>query len=77
MTCRFCKETYFEDQNDEKIVKYSTRHYAHWSCYCANKGAGGLRVLSAWQVKQCPLRILENFGLVELAKTIIKDETRA
>lgn len=59
-TCRFCKK--FETDSS-RLVKYGTRHYAHFKCYLdAGKTIDGL---SVWQVGQFPYRLLKERGLLD------------
>lgn len=47
-TCRFCKE------QDENLIKYNTRHYAHAACGLKVQGAAFLDNLSDWQCTRFP-----------------------
>lgn len=61
-TCRFC-----DNWQDQGMVKYGTRHYAHFKCYL---DAGKLvDDLSAWQLSQFPYRLLKERGLLEQVRT--------
>ncbi len=63
-TCRFCKEV----DGCEGMVRYSTRHYAHFDCYLtARKTLDGL---TAWQVGQFPWRVLRKHYLLNQAEEI-------
>ena len=44
--CRFCKD---DDQN--QLVKYEVRHYAHASCLMKAKGAKAFDYFGAWQLE--------------------------
>lgn len=64
--CRFC-----DDWRDQNLVRYSTRHLAHFKCYLdAGKKLEDLR---PWQVGQFPHRLLKERGLLELAARLTKE----
>jgi hypothetical protein len=66
-TCRFCKE-YISDTSPI-LLKYGTRHYAHWRCYLgAGKGLGSLK---PWQIAGAPFGPLREFGLLDAAQAIV------
>ncbi len=50
-TCRFCKQWTSDD-----LLKYGTRHYAHWSCYI--KAGKSLSDLRDWQIVTVPYRLV-------------------
>jgi hypothetical protein len=62
MTCRFCGKSEYDDQ---KMVHYSTRHYAHHRCYLERKKP--LSDLHDWQIVRFPYRLLQEFGLIREA----------
>lgn len=68
-TCRFC------DNRNQSLVKYGTRHYAHFLCYL--DAGKKLTDLHAWQVKQFPYRLLKERGLLDEAYRIIASEGRS
>lgn len=57
MTCRYCKKETWEDE--EGMVKYGTRHYAHYACFLDLKGTHGLLTLPAWKLRLFPWRIIK------------------
>lgn len=61
-TCRFCKA----HSPDDKLVHYSTRHWAHWDCYF--KAGKKITDLTDWQILQAPYRLLKEHGLVAEAE---------
>jgi hypothetical protein len=62
-TCRFCKS---HMTTRDKLVKYGTRHYAHFACYLdAGKSLSDLR---DWQIMQFPFRLIVDRGLREIAE---------
>lgn len=66
-TCRFCKSMMSDD-----LVKYGTRHYAHYKCYLdAGKKLEDLR---PWQVRQFPYFLLKERGLLDAAEKFIASE---
>jgi len=58
--CRFCKKLSFDGDG---MVKYGTRHYAHFECYLA--AGKPLSALRDWQVIQFPHRLLKDRGLLD------------
>lgn len=71
-TCRFCKQSEF---NDERLIKYGTRHYAHPVCYLdANKP---LKDLSRWQIGKIPYFLLKDKGLLSEAEGLMGEHTHA
>lgn len=70
-TCRFCKSS----ENEDQMVKYEVRHYAHFECYLRAKKP--LSDLWAWQIKQFPYRLLKEYGLLNEARALIAAEDAA
>jgi hypothetical protein len=62
-TCRFC------DDRDQSMVKYGTRHYAHFKCYL--DAGKKLTDLHSWQARQFPYRLLKERGLLDVAQQVI------
>jgi hypothetical protein len=62
-TCRFCHEVGSLD-----LVKYGTRHYAHYDCYL--DAGKKLSDLPKWQVSKFPYRLLEQRSLLNEARQI-------
>ena len=62
--CRFCKQ----DDSFQKMVKYSTRHYAHFDCYLS--AGKSLDALSPWQVGQFPFLVLKDHDLMQKAEEL-------
>lgn len=57
-TCRFC-----QSMMSDNLVKYGTRHYAHFDCYLdAGKKLGDL---PAWQIERFPYFLLKERGLLD------------
>jgi hypothetical protein len=67
--CRFCKESI---RNDDRAVKYGTRHYAHHTCYL--DAGKSLSDLHEWQIRQFPYKLLKDRGLLDCAQTLIARE---
>jgi hypothetical protein len=59
--CRFCKKSTLESSND--MVKYGTRHYAHFRCYL--DAGKTLDQLSVWKVGLFPYFLLKEKGLLD------------
>ncbi len=62
--CRFCSKW----ANDDDLVKYGVRHHAHFTCYL--DAGKRLAALSAWQVGQFPVLLLDERGLLDEAKRL-------
>lgn len=56
--CRFCHS---HDMH-YRLVKYGTRHYAHFACYLDHKPLSDLK---KWQIEGFPFRLLQERGLME------------
>jgi hypothetical protein len=56
--CRFCPKY----ARDHEVVKYSTRHYAHFACYLDHKPLSDLK---KWQIESFPFRLLKERGLMD------------
>lgn len=65
-TCRFCKKWEMEE---ERLIKYGVRHYAHPTCYL--DAGKSLDDLHAWQVDNFPYFLLKERGLLEHANSIV------
>ena len=63
-TCRMCLATTSEDC----LVKYGTRHYAHFTCYL--DAGKALSDLPFWQVGRFPHAILKQRGLLREAELL-------
>jgi hypothetical protein len=63
-TCRFCKKSSLDSSED--MVKYSTRHYAHFKCYL--DAGKTLDQLSAWKVAHFPYFLLKEHNLLDHPK---------
>ncbi len=63
-TCRFCDSKMSDD-----LVKYGTRHYAHYECYL--DAGKPLDALPKWQVEKFPYFLLKDRGLLATAEAII------
>lgn len=61
--CRFC-----DNWRDQGLVKYGTRHYAHFRCYLDHGKT--LDALPAWMVGEFPYFLLKERGLLEQAQAI-------
>jgi hypothetical protein len=68
-TCRFC------DNRDQAMVKYGTRHNAHFKCYL--DAGKSLDDLHAWQVRQFPYFLLKERGLLAVAAEIDEKARKA
>lgn len=69
-TCRFCKQ-----MTAERMVKYGTRHYAHFDCYL--DAGKKLEALTSHQLLQFPYRVLEERGLIQTVADIYAAKTAA
>jgi hypothetical protein len=70
-TCRFCREAC----DDDGLVRYAARHYAHFECYL--DAGKSLTDLHSWQVGQFPYMLLKQRGLIETAERLtINAESR-
>lgn len=69
MTCRYCKQ-----DNRERMVKYGTRHYAHFACFLELKGTEGLKDLHAWQLRQFPWILVKEKGIEPLMWKLIREK---
>lgn len=58
--CRFC-----DNWRDQGLVKYGTRHYAHFKCYLDH--GKKLADLPRWQVGEFPYFLLKERGLLDEA----------
>ena len=65
-TCRFCDKIEFDE---DLMVKYGVRHYAHHACYLDHKP---LHELHAWQVRKFPFKVLRERGLLAEAEACSK-----
>jgi hypothetical protein len=65
--CRFC-----DDWRDQGLVKYGTRHYAHFRCYLDRGKA--LDALPAWRVSTFPYFLLKERGLLDEARRLAGNE---
>ncbi len=63
-TCRFCTSIMSDD-----LVKYGTRHYAHYTCYL--DAGKRLEDLPKWQVETFPYFLLKARGLLDKARQIL------
>lgn len=62
-TCRFCGISSYDGSG---LVKYGTRHYAHFRCYL--HAGKTIDDLPAWKVGEFPYRLLEERGLLDHPK---------
>jgi len=62
-TCRFCDGFMSQD-----LVKYGTRHYAHYDCYL--DAGKKLADLPGWQVSKFPYFLLKDRGLLDEARKL-------
>lgn len=61
--CRFC-----DNWRDQGLVKYSTRHYAHYKCYL--DAGKKLSALPKWQIGEFPFFLLKERGLLAEAQML-------
>lgn len=66
-TCRFCGEF----DNDDRMVRYSTRHLAHFSCYLDRKPLSDLK---PWKIRTFPYKLLKERGLLDEAMKLAPDD---
>lgn len=57
-SCRFCHK----DGHHYQMVKYGTRHYAHFACYLDS--GKSLASLHKWQIEGFPFRLIQERGLM-------------
>lgn len=62
--CRICRES----ADTAFLVKYSTRHYAHFPCYLDS--GHRLNDLPAWQIRRFPYQILHVRDLLQHASKL-------
>jgi hypothetical protein len=67
--CRFC-----DNWRDQGLVKYGTRHYAHFRCYL--DAGKSLDRLASWQLEEFPYFLLKERGLLERVKERIAETRR-
>lgn len=67
-TCRFCQSL----KNEDQMVKYGVRHYAHFECYL--DAGKKLDALHAWQIYQFPHRLLKARGLVPHVEALLREK---
>ncbi len=70
--CRYCGETSFRASND--MVRYSTRHWAHKTCYIKRRGIAGL---DAHQIESLPYFVLKQYGHLDDATKIVRELAEA
>lgn len=63
-TCKFCLAI----TDDDYLVKYGQRHYAHFACFL-NSGHT-LAELHPWQIELFPAKVLKDRGLLHEAETL-------
>ena len=64
--CRFCHRS---ETDHDRVIKYGTRHYAHFKCYL--EAGRKIEHLSEYQVGRFPALLLKEHGLFEIALAII------
>lgn len=57
--CRFCKR----NDEDEALVKYGVRHYAHGPCLVQHRGIEAIARLRAWQIAALPALRMAKAGV--------------
>lgn len=74
MICRLCRsdEYSIKAKNLGKLFKYSTRHYAHFTCWMKKNGADGFKELSSWKLKQFPVLPAKELGLLKALEDAVK-----
>jgi len=59
--CRYCEDT----DNARRMIKYSTRSYAHWSCLLGRKsiedGLEWLRSLPSHEIRNSPVMAIQEW----------------
>ena len=65
--CRFC-----DDWRDQNLVKYSTRHYAHFKCYL--DAGKPLEKLPPWQIREFPYFLLKERGLLPVVNKLLGEK---
>lgn len=59
--CRFCRQWALHTD----MLKYGTRHWAHWVCFFKRKGFGEMIALQAWQLRHMPVLLTMEAGLTK------------
>jgi hypothetical protein len=72
MICRICKGYHTHDDRKGRLLKYSTRHYAHFTCWMEKHGADGFKSLSAWKLKQFPVLPASKLGLLKALEDAVR-----
>jgi len=76
MVCRICHEYAGED---EKLLKYSTRHYAHYSCWMKKHSINSfdeVHGIPLWKLRQWPYLQAKEMGLHISLELAVKREER-
>ena len=73
MICRICKEY---KRPDERMLKYSIRHYAHYRCWLDKYGMNSFDNLSRWQLNQFPFFDVKARSLLPILENAIANATR-
>jgi len=68
--CRFC-----DNWRDQGMVKYGTRHYAHFRCYLEH--GKSLTDLPDWQLGTFPYRLLREFNITDENNEFVDPVLRA
>lgn len=77
-TCQFCEKINGVTGHNQPapklkydgMVKYGTRHYAHFECFLDHKSVDDFKALGAFKVGQFPAFLLKERGLMEIAKEV-------
>jgi hypothetical protein len=71
-TCRVCGDC------GERLIKYSTRHYAHAGCGLEKWGSSFFDRLQSWQIEQFPCLVAAKHGVnAELVRRINENKKAA
>ena len=60
-TCRFCRVS----TNEDGLIKYGVRHYAHPKCGLQREGGKFFDRLTLWQLTRFPALVAADFGLLD------------
>ena len=67
-TCRFCRKR----DPRSTMVKYGTRHYAHFDCYLSARKS--IDDLTSKQIGRFPCRVMRKHGLLDQADKILAEK---
>ena len=75
MICRICKKDSGAYHDDQRMLKYGVRHYAHYHCWLDKKGINSFDGLSRWKLRQFPFFSVKEAGLLPILEHAINKAT--